>query len=166
MTSYLQRHIPESEAPHLNEQVRAGNQEVWVGQDIQPLEALWLPGEFWSSLLLGVCPLPPMMGPACPHPPHQEPKLYISQAPSLSCGYQYAWSPLCPSAQRHIYTSTRQVHKIPGSLTSKMPSLIKKQFLKGKVTSALKSMHLLVFASCKLIATSLVVSYYLCASVC
>lgn len=61
-------------------------------------EALWLPGEFWSSLLLGVCLLPPMMGPACPHPPHHKPKLYISQASSLSCSYQYAWSPICPKA--------------------------------------------------------------------
>lgn len=137
-----------------------------MGQDIQPLEALWLPGEFWSSLLLGVCPLPPMMGPACPHPPHHEPKLYISQAPSLSSGYQYAWSPLSPSAQRHVYTSTRQVNKLLVASPGKMSLLIKKQFLKGKVTSVLKSMHLIVFASCRLIATSFTVSYYLCASVC
>lgn len=69
-------------------------------------------------------------------------------------------------AQRHIYKSTQQVNTLCVTLTSNMSSFIKKQFLKDKVTSALKSMHLLIFASSKLIATSLILRYYLCASVC
>lgn len=66
MTSDLQSHIPESEAPHLNKQVRAGNQEVWVGQDMQPLEALWLPLVITAA---GSLPVAPYDGASLPSPP-------------------------------------------------------------------------------------------------